>query len=57
MKFEVVIAYDGKVIDTVKVENVFDIIMSSGAYFLRDERSRPIFTSPVEKTAYIKRIE
>lgn len=57
MKFHVAISVGDKFADIVEVDNVREVIVSSGVYYLKDEKGKLIFTSPLEKTAYVKRVE
>lgn len=57
MKFHVAITFHDKFADIVEVENVREVVVSSGVYYLKDNEGKPVFTSPLEKTAYVKRVE
>ncbi|WP_405101905.1 hypothetical protein [Oceanobacillus sp. FSL H7-0719] len=57
MRYEVAIILDNKIIDIIKVDDVRQVTVSKDVYYLRDKKGQNIFTSPLDKTAYIKKVE
>ncbi|GEM_PF-6965180 len=56
MRYEVAITLEGKITDIITVDGVYQVIVSKGVYFLKSKRGQPIFTSPIERTVYIREV-
>lgn len=57
MKYNVAIALGDTITAVVKLENVQKVMVNQGVYNIQETGGKVLFTSPLEKVAYIQKVD